>query len=92
MHSSYTTVLGTGWALPGCAEGLSQARPQSAFPCNCTRKAGAPEEGCWALGFSHGGSLAVPGDLTVCWRWGDIAAHCGIPPVRGREHRLHLSM
>lgn len=52
--------------------GCNGARPQSAFLCNCTSKAGAPEKRCWALGFSHGvnshsnRSLAVPGDLTVC--------------------------
>lgn len=61
-------------------------------PCNCTSEAGAPEEGCWALGFSHDGSMAVPRDFTVPWRCVGIGSHCGIPPFRGRERYLHLRM
>lgn len=32
MHGSSVSVLGTGWALPGLAEGLSQGQTPKCFP------------------------------------------------------------
>lgn len=90
MHNSSPVCWEQAGHCQAMQRGCHRARPQSAFPCNCTSKAGAPEGGCWALGFSHDGSLVVLGDFTVPWRCGGIGDHCGIPPFRGREHHLHL--
>lgn len=69
------------WLFHQCArKRLGTARPWRAAVTepdpkvhprfNCTSKAGALEKGCWALGFSHNGSLAAMGHLTVLEVWG----------------------